>query len=878
MGAQVTHIKAFDMVLKLNRVRISQREEYSRYSVSIIDPYNSVMDFVAPTRYSPGIASQKLHRCRKFANSSNIPTCYTTNSSKEEAVLEHVKDYERQFMLTYESDRQLLLHPKNECGVEKFICTTVRPTKMPFLELYDWNICSEFVAGFIEYEELDPPNDFPKIVPSPNNVIAWQHGDCVDLSILLSSLLIGAGYDAYCVLGWASRTITTCDQSKMPFPLINHEVTIGDEDEDLQEDSEEDEKYRLPVKPPPISVFEKKIKEEIEEETRKQWEREHTIDDDTPETTAPDPWFGNRLHCWVLIKEGKREVPETFFLEPTTGRRYPLDNDMYEAVEFMWNNSNFWINMRPSLPLNELNFDDLNMPNWEFVMLDPNSLESKREEAGEDDEANIAALAVNEIGEDGLYKELPQVLDLPPPWPPKLKVDRDVFAQRCPRGERTVLYEKWKQDVYADYSQVDGLVARSTIYFDYRRLLINEIRCYFRHRRDKLVMRRRFPYEFKTVEDYAPRKSHSWKQVVEVDGRYRIITYYPTRNHDCLIKREEVFGKKTKEYYRNRTDFMTFRSWKVDTKESKTTRDYIVEDFNLGRDVLITKMTQKFAKNPYAARGKKIAKITYDIEKGVVRIEYHYEPGSIIREVKEEQRERFLTLGKMGENQDKEMQDEAYQQWLQFLFEMEKDCHNGIRTQVTSAKEDIDKRRKREEAVAGLKGSNDISAALNIVIKKTIYDKAREKNKEIIDIKAEDKIQESSVVDYLTPVLREKKMENRDLEPKEAWEVKNTVMMRLKERLVRRMDIIQKSLERENTQMQAEINLFKRKGDQVTQEETAAYEAMIAQFNFRIDILEHRAALHEEMSMEKYADMEMQLNKEPILAPMHGYDPSKDKA
>jgi hypothetical protein len=828
------------------------------------------MDFVAPTRYSPGIASQKLHRCRKFSNQASIQSCYTSNTSKEEAVLEHVKDYERQFMLTYESDRQLLLHPKNECGVEKFICSTVRPTKMPFLELYDWNICSEFVSGFIEYEELDPPNEFPKVVPSPNNVIAWQHGDSIDLSILLSSLLIGAGYDAYCVLGWATRTLTTCDQSKMPCALASLELKTNDENVELEEDSEEDEKYKIPVRPPLISVFEKQINEEKKEEARRNWTKDHTIDDDSPETSAPDPWFGNRLHCWVLIKEGKREVPETFFLEPTTGRRYALDTEVYEAVEFMWNNNNFWINMRPSLPINELNFDELVMPNWEYVMLDPNSLESKREDAVEDDEHNIAALAVNEIGEDGLYKELPQVLDLPPPWPPKLKIDRDVFAHKCPRGERSVLYERWKQDVYAEYTQCDGLVARSTIYSDYSRLIISEVRSYYKHRRDKLQIRRRFPYEFRTVEDYAPRKSHSWKQMVEMDGRYRILTYYPTRNHDCLIRREEQFGKKTKEYYHNRTDFMTYRAWKVDIKEEgKTTRDYTVEDFNLGTEVLITKMTQKFTKNPYAPRGKKIAKLVYDIEKGVVKIEYHYEPGSIVREVKEEQRALFLTLGKLGE--DKETHDESYMQWLQYLQDMEKECHNGIRGQVASAKEDMEVKKKREERVAFLKATNDIEAALSEVVRKTIYDKAREKNKEIVDAKEDEKVQESTVIDYLTPVLREKKLLNRDLTPKEAMEVKSAVMDRLKDRLVRRMEIIQTSLKREETQMKTQITHYKNKGEHITPEETAAYNAVIAHFQFRIDILEHRAALHEESSMEKYANMEMQLNKEPILAPLHNY-------
>lgn len=91
------------------------------------------------------IISQKLVKCRKFSNREDLPFCYTENSPKEILVLEHVKDYERQFNLIYEyhSNRKFLLYPKNECGIEKFICSTLRPTQMPFIELYEWICCAD---------------------------------------------------------------------------------------------------------------------------------------------------------------------------------------------------------------------------------------------------------------------------------------------------------------------------------------------------------------------------------------------------------------------------------------------------------------------------------------------------------------------------------------------------------------------------------------------------------------------------------------------------------------------------------------------------------------------------------------------------------------
>lgn len=112
-------------------------------------------------------------------------------------MLEHVLEYEKHFKICYDPDRQLLLCPENECGIMKFISTTIRPTKLPYTELYEWDDCAKFIADFLEYEELEPPNELPEYIPSPANVIEWQAGDCFDFSILLCSLLIGSGYDAY---------------------------------------------------------------------------------------------------------------------------------------------------------------------------------------------------------------------------------------------------------------------------------------------------------------------------------------------------------------------------------------------------------------------------------------------------------------------------------------------------------------------------------------------------------------------------------------------------------------------------------------------------------------------------------------------------------
>lgn len=182
---------------------------------------------------------------------------------------------------------------------------------------------------------------------------------------------------------------------------------------------------------------------------------ENTIDDDAPEFLPPDQWAGQRLHCWVLVLEGKRSIESSFFLEPTTGRRYELEESLYENIDFLWNDYNFWIHMHPNKPVQDINFDLNNDEEWEYVMLDPTKLDGDKDD--HDDEQEEAAaddnkIVVDEMGSDGLVKEIDHVLDLPPPWPPKLRIDRDVFARKCPLGEKSVFYEKCRFDVFADYT------------------------------------------------------------------------------------------------------------------------------------------------------------------------------------------------------------------------------------------------------------------------------------------------------------------------------------------------------------------------------------------------------------------------------------------
>ena len=155
------------------------------------------------------------------------------------------------------------------------------------------------------------------------------------------------------------------------------------------------------------------------------------------------------------------------------------------------------------------------------------------------------------------------------------------------------LKKKSKVDTYAPYSQKkDGLIQKITFYEDYKRIRIREIRQFYQHRKDKLVLKRRYPFEFKVIEEYNPGNQFHWRQVIEIASRLRIIKYYHNRNIDGLIMREERIGQKTIEYYEGRDDKVIYRSMKFDAINSKGVQ---LDDKN------VIKMTQKFDKNEQMA-------------------------------------------------------------------------------------------------------------------------------------------------------------------------------------------------------------------------------------------------------------------------------------
>ena len=82
--------------------------------------------------------------------------------------------------------------------------------------------------------------------------------------------------------------------------------------------------------------------------------------------------------------------------------------------------------------------------------------------------------------EQKALRAMKQILDMPPPWPPKLVIPYEKYRLGSPLGEETKFYVKSKVDIYGEsYNenkfQIDGLVKCITIFEDFLRNITQEI-------------------------------------------------------------------------------------------------------------------------------------------------------------------------------------------------------------------------------------------------------------------------------------------------------------------------------------------------------------------------------------------------------------------
>ena len=808
----------------------------------------------------------KENRCLTFARGENVPNAYKDNTLKEELILEHVIQYKKEFGLTYDSKRELLLNPQNECGKYKFICTTIRPTKVPYPELYDYKKCAKFVSEFFEFEELNPPTKFPEYIPAPDNVVKWQIGDCFDLSIVLCSLLIGAGYNAYVIYGKAPRFITSKDETRLPPPEMPDDVKII---EPNLEEKEDDTQPTIKDKDPIFSQFDAEEKAEKEERERQEHIKNTVIDDDMPELERNDPFKHRRIHCWVMIRKCARlEGEDEVFIEPSTGRLYSIKDCPYENVDALFNNVNFYINLHFDKPIQEIDWNFNKATNWEFVMLNAKeqSDENVDEEGDEDkdEEGNNRPssnqVRVNIPSEEEKFSE---VLDMPPPWPNKIIISLQKYNERSPTTTQVFFYEKTKVERYAPGTQTDGLILKIYNYHDFARFILKSVEHRYRNRGDKLYKRLEYPYEHKSIDFYLPGQIWHWKQVEEVEASYKKIIFYPTNFETGLVYREEIFGEKILHRYESRDDKVFERKVLLNknSKEKQTSYRYFIDSPLYDNKILITKFTQKTSVNPLLPPENQIFKLSYKFDKGTnIQVINHYGKGKILSkpDIFSFEDESSMTSGDKDETSKK--MDDDREIWKRMIYankakliedfkKIEDNYNKNYEASIQFLKRISENRRIPADMNKALyeKGNNDLP-----ILEKSIFD---------IDAMLDENDQDKDKNDYtgnqqqFDRISHFLKIQKEKMEAKEDHEkIKEDIIKAFKDEKTTVTNVLQKLLKEQVTELQNKIEDFKSK-ETYGKEEIEKHNIEVNEIQRKINIRYQRSRKHITKIMEELNEL-----------------------
>lgn len=133
-------------------------------------------------------------------------------------------------------------------------------------------------------------------------------------------------------------------------------------------------------------------------------------------------------------------------------------------------------------------------------------------------------------------------------------------------------------------------------------------------------------------ECFHPGRPGSLREWVEWLGQRRVLNYYVSARLDGLVSREENFGHKIIETFENRPDSLIYRSVHMSSDPTLMSKlPYTLQDAGPAGDMVIEKMTEKYARNPSRHAHEDPAKKTYYVVDGRIRTLYHYDDARVTR-------------------------------------------------------------------------------------------------------------------------------------------------------------------------------------------------------------------------------------------------------
>ncbi|XP_025205390.1 dynein regulatory complex subunit 7-like, partial [Melanaphis sacchari] len=546
-----------------------------------------------------------LYQC--ILNEKNIPESYKKTTSIEKLINLYANNFIEQFKIKYPNRRQLVLVLLNECGVQKCVCTTIKPSRLVYPNLKDLISYSEFVAKHITYIKLEDPLAVPNKIMSPTTTLEMQTANCFEMAILLVSFLIGCEYNAFVVYGYASKIVCNNDLRKVKLDWEEYDKHKSDS-ENITEDF--DDAHFLKPKNDLCSEY---IKFLIEEEKKKMMVKDEVKEVDF--NYSSDPLFEKRVHAWVIViplkneDENMNEIP--FFIEPSTGERKEVSNENYIGIEAIWNNRNYWVNLQSlNGGCTQYNFTLTNTKCWEHFLPD----EHHSLQGGTLDFKHNENTSFNH-------------LVMPNSWVNVLQVPRNKYLMLYPSGKKVVTYMNAIKEFYSDYIMPDGLIEKTSFFTnsDYvNTTFVTEI---YKYRIDKLI---RVETKYTTKE----------KETVE----------YFESGRDDFLKTHKFYGNCNNIQNKH---FVTFYNLRLDSMaELQIDENSFITTFNERPDLLFWRkcifqktennnyqnlnikrksmsIVEKYLRDKSKHKDRDIATISFNLEFNSIYVQYQYGEGQI---------------------------------------------------------------------------------------------------------------------------------------------------------------------------------------------------------------------------------------------------------
>ncbi|VDP88662.1 unnamed protein product [Echinostoma caproni] len=633
----------------------SQNKTPSDEILTSVDHSDTKLDHVGPLcELSPLYIPNHYESLPDRFDPDQFPQSYRENNSKEARLLDYCENFRRQYATLCPDRTRLLLAPENECGVEKFVCTTLHPIYLPYPDLYTWDGAASFVADFLQFVPLVPSTELPKRLLSPSTVASIQKGTCFDYATLLCSLLLGVGYDAYVVSGYATRECCYMDETRLLSPFQTKEAEIKPSEEET-----ESKKYVIKQPKDLTSQYEqacmaKEINAEVE---RAQKEKERLeLEDEEANKPPKDPLFGLRVHAWILVLAGKREVPEAFFIEPLTGLSHPLDTPLYLGIESLWNATNYWVNMQDcSTGIAHLKYDLENGLNWEYLLPSGslrlraglNDIDFPRNQISETSDLTCEGLHVQStlnfelISHDSTQSS--HVAPVPPaPMANSLGIGSNRLFRTSTSGDVPKLTgtkqvaSRCRVEKFAPFSENDGVIFRLTNYEDAERTQPVDVLEKFAQRADKLLSRFTVVKTKQVTETFDHGRSgthlaeHIYYRHQQAAQTNRTMKFYHVARVDGLEKRIQT-PTTMQEFYVGRKDRMYYREVLFGGKIKKFGPAQVAKDTEGGALVCVTttsqlnidRITERFSRDESKDADDDLAERIFYIAEDRIFLTYH---------------------------------------------------------------------------------------------------------------------------------------------------------------------------------------------------------------------------------------------------------------